>query len=78
MKMDVLTLYAVLEYNKGNKNKANSYWLRAKNKGYDLEKSNLINRTLSKELAREVLEIIAKIENTQRLDLNITQAITNT
>ena len=64
MKMDVLTLFSVLEYNKGNKKRAESYWLRAKDKGYDLEKSNLINRTLSKELAREVLEIISKIENT--------------
>ena len=64
MKMDVLTLFSVLEYNKGNKKKAESYWLRAKDKGYDLEKSNLINRALSKELAREVLEIISKIENT--------------
>ena len=49
---------------KETKKKAESYWLRAKDKGYDLEKSNLINRALSKELAREVLEIISKIENT--------------
>ena len=64
MKRDVLTLYAVLEYNKGNKNKAKSYWVRAKDQGYDLEKSNLITRSLSKELAQEVLEIISEIENT--------------
>ena len=64
MKRDVLTLYAVLEYNKGNKNKAKSYWVRAKDQGYDLEKSNLITRSLSKELAQEVLEIVSEIENT--------------
>ena len=53
-----------MKSHKGNKKKAESYWLRAKDKGYDLEKSNLINRALSKELAREVLVIISKIENT--------------